>query len=272
MQTEPPLAQVPGNRLDLLRLFVRHHAVALAVVKQDSKKLAGVVMRGDLLRHPTQTQTALLMNPNPNTMYAQAHVREAATLMVEARVPILPVVSGSNDVLGVVATLDLLQVLESHPGRVQTHLRRSVTPAYQSTPVRVAKEILDITGTPALPVLDDEGRLVGIVTDHDILQGASVRESGQPSEAGIGAQEDEADREGLRHLRRLALPTAELLLPDVPVSQIMVRDVVTVGPLTTVGEASRLMVARRIDQLPVVDERGRLLDMLTDLDLVRALC
>jgi CBS domain-containing protein len=271
MQADAPTATVPGNRLELLQLFSKHALQGFAVVKLGTRKLAGVVTRSDLLRNPKENQTALLMNPNPHTMYSQAALQEAARLMVAAQVPILPVVSGSNDVLGVLGTTDLLEVLANNTGRCQTHLRRRVVPVHRSTPARVAKEILDITSTPALPVLDDEGRLVGIVTDNDLLQRAAIRHGSERSVVGISPDEDEWNREGLRNVRSLAHPTSELELPEMPVERVMVRAVLSVRPVTLVGDAARLMVENGVSQLPVVDENGRLVDLLTDLDLMGAL-
>jgi CBS domain-containing protein len=271
MQADAPLATVPGNRVELLHLFAKHNRQGFAVVKQGTKKLAGLVLRADLLRHPHENQTAMLMNPNASTMYAQAHLQEAARLMVDANVPILPVVTGSNDVVGVISTLDILEIMTAHAGRVQAHLRRHVVPIHQGTPAIVAKEILDITGAPALPVLDPLGRLTGIVTDFDLLQRASVRHTTQTTTVGIEPDEDDWNREGLRNVRSLAHPTSELQLPDVAVERLMVRKVISVNPLTPIGEAAQLMVTHGIHQVPVVDPKGKLLDLLTDLDVVAAL-
>jgi CBS domain-containing protein len=52
-------------------------------------------------------------------------------------------------------------------------------------------------------------------------------------------------------------------------ADIMTRDVVSVRPETTLAEAVRLMLARQISGLPVVDGDGRLVGMLTEGDLLR---
>ena len=58
--------------------------------------------------------------------------------------------------------------------------------------------------------------------------------------------------------------------PEGPVSAIMSRPVVTVGPRTPIDRAARLLFDRRIGCLPVVDE-GRLIGILTQTDAVAAL-
>src|SRR5688572_19396536 len=111
MDPSPPTAEVPSARADLVALFTKLRVRGIAVVKAGSKKLAGVVLRTDLLRDPDETQVSLIMNPNPYTMYMQAPMREAAAALVQTQMPLLPVVTGSNDLVGVVSTESCLQAL-----------------------------------------------------------------------------------------------------------------------------------------------------------------
>jgi CBS domain-containing protein len=97
-----------------------------------------------------------------------------------------------------------------------------------------------------LPVLDDGGRLVGIVTDRDLRQ--MVPEPAvQEQLGGIGR--------AFNVLR---------------VAELMTWGVVTVQPETDVRHGARIMLGQKIGALPVVD-RGRVVGMLSALDLLRAL-
>jgi CBS domain-containing protein len=49
----------------------------------------------------------------------------------------------------------------------------------------------------------------------------------------------------------------------------MTTEVVTVTPATTVAEATRTVVQRRVAALPVVDHEGRLVGIVSELDLLR---
>ena len=51
-------------------------------------------------------------------------------------------------------------------------------------------------------------------------------------------------------------------------SEVMARDVVTVRPETTVKEIAELMAQRRISGIPVVDETGELVGILSETDLL----
>lgn len=94
-----------------------------------------------------------------------------------------------------------------------------------------------------LPVVDSEGRLVGIVSLGDIR-------SAQPSPA-------------------TALSVWELnyLLSALRIDKIMTRDPVTIGPDATIGEAARTMLEHRVSGLPVTDEEGKVVGMITESEI-----
>jgi acetoin utilization protein AcuB len=96
-----------------------------------------------------------------------------------------------------------------------------------------------------LPVLH-EGRLVGIVSDRDLKEAS-------PSKA-------------------TTLDVHELyyLLAELHVKDIMTRDPVVVSPDSTVEHAAQLMLENTISGLPVVDDAGKVVGILTQSDVFRA--
>ncbi len=100
-----------------------------------------------------------------------------------------------------------------------------------------------------LPVVDEEGKLVGLVTQRDLLAIAS---------GAIGANLLQAARE-------------RLIEENTFVAEVMVRDPITVRPDTPLDEAARSMMAEKIGALPVVDEEGKLVGLVTQHDLLRLL-
>jgi CBS domain-containing protein len=116
----------------------------------------------------------------------------------------------------------------------------------------------DISG---MPVLDEAGRLVGVVTDHDlILRNAPIREpryfavlSGYIP---LNLEEHRHYREQLRHT--MAVTAGDMVEPDAP----------TVTPDTPLEEAMELMLDPKVTLLPVLDE-GEVVGVVTRTDLVR---
>ncbi len=96
-----------------------------------------------------------------------------------------------------------------------------------------------------LPVLDENNRVAGIVTDRDLRYFVSPR---------LGTiSENTSDRESLSR----------------PVHQIMVRKVICATIGMTLPEAAQMMMANRIGCLPVVDIDRRVMGIITTNDLLR---
>ncbi|MEU7746049.1 CBS domain-containing protein [Nonomuraea sp. NPDC049158] len=118
----------------------------------------------------------------------------------------------------------------------------------RTDPVRQAIREMHGHDITAAPVVDDAGRLVGVVSELDLLRG-----------------EFEPDpRASLRPVDPSAEP------PPRRVMEIMTREVVTVTETTDVTAAIDLMVGKRIKSLPVV--RGeRVVGMVSRRDLMAML-
>ncbi|HLF26160.1 MAG TPA: CBS domain-containing protein [Anaerolineae bacterium] len=95
-----------------------------------------------------------------------------------------------------------------------------------------------------LPVVAGDGRLVGIVTIGDVREAS-------PSDA-----------------TTLSIYELNYLLAQLTVDRIMTCQVLSVGPNTTIREAARLMMERKVSGLPVVEE-GRVIGILTESDIFR---
>jgi CBS domain-containing protein len=96
-----------------------------------------------------------------------------------------------------------------------------------------------------LPVTNESGELMGIVTDRDIRLNL-------PSQA-----------------TSLSVWEINHLLARLTVDKVMTRSVITVGPDREARDAAQLMLDHTIGALPVVDG-GRLIGIVTETDLLRA--
>lgn len=106
----------------------------------------------------------------------------------------------------------------------------------------------------ALPVVDAEGRIVGVVSEADLL----LKEEYVPGQKGTGA---------LIALGRKRLERRKAA--GLVARQLMTQPAVTVRPEAPVQEAARLMHGRRVKRLPVVDEEGRVVGIVSRADLLK---
>ena len=96
-----------------------------------------------------------------------------------------------------------------------------------------------------MPVVDKNGKLVGIVSDKDLLRVT-------PSPA-----------------TTLSAYEIPYLLSKVKVSDVMTKKVITVTEETPVEEAARIMVDNKIGGLPVVDESHVVVGIITETDIFK---
>ena len=271
MDKNPPVAEVPGRREDVLHLFAKHSVSGLAVVKAGTKKFAGIVTRKDVFRNPEEDQLALLMNKNPITISPNASIRTAAKIFYEKKIHGIPVVS-KGLLVGVISPRNIIKQISKLDGDVvEDYVESPFVPIYEGTPLPVVMKIFRITDMPALPVLGSNTKLVGIVTDGDLFNFSLVREGIDISNIGIGEDEDLWTWEGIRDIMRLYYETSKIELPEVAVKEVMVRDVITVYKREKIGEVARKMIENGIDQMPVVDENNEIIGMIYDTDLMKAL-
>lgn len=102
----------------------------------------------------------------------------------------------------------------------------------------------------AFPVVDDARRVIGVVSEADLL----VKEAVQADGTSLLA--------ALRHFRE------EDKAAGITAGDLMTGPAVTIGPDAPVEEAARRMYDRRVKRLPVVNEAGLLLGIISRVDVL----
>ncbi|PPK67234.1 CBS domain-containing protein [Actinokineospora auranticolor] len=120
------------------------------------------------------------------------------------------------------------------------------------TPVKRAAELLANHGYTALPVVDDEGDLVGMVTEADVVRDRFPADARRP---------DPGDGSG---------DGAGAVMPAATVDQIMTSPAVAMSAGTDVAVLARVFTDDRRRCMPIVDG-ARLVGVVTRRDLVRVL-
>lgn len=271
MNPDPVVVEIPGNRRDALRLFGKYEISGIPVIKQGTQKLEGVVTRSDVFNKVNEDQLAIIMNEDPITITPRDTIQKAAQLLHDHRIHGLPVVEKGN-LVGVLSPTDLIKYVTQMEGKeIETYRSSLCVPVYEETPIPVVLKILCITDAGALPVLNIDGDLVGIVTDGDLFALSHLEEGVAESELGIGEDEDVWTWEGLRDVMRLYYATSKMELPSVPVKEVMITDIHKVYKKSPVTAAAEKMLKNNISQLPVTNSADGLIGMIYDIDLMRAL-
>jgi CBS domain-containing protein len=102
----------------------------------------------------------------------------------------------------------------------------------------------------AFPVIDDDNKVVGVVSEADLLTKEALEFSGPGRISTMLHHREQGKAAGV---------TAEDLMTKPPV---------TVGPDDLVSAAARLMYSRRVKRLPVVDDDGRLAGIVSRVDVL----
>ena len=120
----------------------------------------------------------------------------------------------------------------------------SVTP--ETSLLKVGKLMKD-HHVRRLPVLDEKGRVVGIISDRDVRDAS-------PSKA-----------------TTLDMYEMHYLLAELKAKNIMTTNPLTVKPSDSVEQAALLMLDNKVGGLPVVEESGKLVGIISDHDVFKAL-
>jgi CBS domain-containing protein len=288
VQADTPLAEAVELLLDKVYR-------ALPVVDQEGR-IVGILTDGDLLdrvdllavsaqKELNEAETAQelhhlrqsgqtvgeCMTPNPVTVTDDATIAQAVNMMVEHNIKRLPVVDAQRKLVGMVSRVDVLRALAQPP--VAESPRKSPPPGQHvrvgdvmmtNVPtVRINASLVEIVNLLVghaqrrVVVVDEQRRVVGIITDGDLIKRATTAERG-----GI-----------IQSLtRRLPLGQAESFqLSQRTAAEVMTGQVVTATPETSLLEALRLLLEHKIKRLPVVDAGGRLVGLVGRGGILQAL-
>lgn len=269
MSTDLIVGYVPGTVKSALNLLAKHNVSGMPILKKDTKKVVGVLTRTDIFKNADEEQLALIMSKEVHSVTNDQDIKDAAKLLLEKRIHGLPVVNKKKNLVGIISPKDILKVLSDKNEReTENYFTNIVAPTYQDTPINIAMEIINITSENALPVLNDELKLIGIVTDGDLFKLSHIHESVSQTNMGMGGDEDQWTWEGIRDTVRLHYSTSEVTLPQIPVKEIMITDVVKGFKNTTVSEIANSMLKHDISHIPIVDANDRLIGMISDIDLM----
>lgn len=263
-------ATVPGSRDDVLKILKSGHISGVPVVKD--KKLVGIVTRKDIFRHPEEEQIALLMTRDPITITPGASIADATKLILDNDVRRLPVIT-DRTLVGIVTIADIIRAIADMNIKtpVGDYVKDRLVVVWDETPLPVVIEILKLSKASAAPVLNAKNELVGIVSDVDLIAMSEIEDSVEMSNMSAGSDDDAWTWESIRDTMNLYYGVSRIKLPEIPVKEMMIKDVITASRHSEVSECAKKIWKNKIEQIPVITTERKVTGLLKDVDLLRVL-
>ena len=252
---------------------------------------------------------------------------KAVDVMVSRSIRRLPVVDAANKLIGLVTSTDLINffgggdffniIKVKHRGNFYSAINEPIEQITARNVIyaNLKESFVDVlekmvkTGYGAIPLLTDDGKIYGIITERDVVNLLAGKPSDKKVEDVMTTElitideeasvEEASKRMISNHIRRLPVLKGDkitgivvamdllrffggdafrkLILGNVdevmstPVREIMSTQLFTVSPKDSLGSAAELMRNFRVGSLLVLDADSRPLGIITERDLLLAL-
>ncbi|BAD85375.1 hypothetical protein, conserved, containing CBS domains [Thermococcus kodakarensis KOD1] len=208
-----------------------------------------LIIRSHLKWDPTKAKVRDVYKPAP-VIKPDEDLSKAAKLMIEVDLRSLPVGESKAEIIGVVNDMAVLERVAQEKfgkGKVEEYMTKDVITLKPSDTVAKALAVMRDHAISRIPIVNDEGKLEGLVTLHDlIIRFIKPRFRAQAGEV-----------------------AGEKIPPfSMPLRDVMIRGVITILPDATVREAVATMKDNDIDGLVVVNEDNKVVGILTVKDLL----
>ena len=261
---------LPGSRDEVLKILKNKHISGVPVLKDS--KVVGIVTRTNLLQNPEEEQLALLMTRNPITISPGSDLPTAARLLLEHHIRRLPVVD-EGKLVGLVTVADVVGTIADMniDIPIKDYVEKEVVAIYSQTPLPVVARIMELAGVKAVPVLDSNLELIGIISDRDIISASTIEDSVEVSDMSAGSDDDAWTWESMRDTMSIYYSVSRIKVPNLIGRDVMIKEPITATYITSVSDCARKMKRSRIDQVPIINSNRKLQGLLRDHDLLKPL-
>ena len=233
-----------------------------------------------------------IVTRKPKFVSPQTPVQEVIKVMTCNHIDMVPVLEGA-DLVGVITTTDLIKLffrLEDVIHKLCPKLNKDLPPfetaSKSSSKAKIlytwffrtvqeimteqvinlepqdyiarAIEVMQTEECRHIPIIDEQGKFIGLVSDRDILRNLPYASRRPPS----------APKRFREHLFATESWTTNFLMP---LESIMVRNVSHISPSCKIREAADILYKKKISCLPVIDKEKNLSGILTVTDMIREL-
>ncbi|MBU1015800.1 CBS domain-containing protein [Patescibacteria group bacterium] len=142
---------------------------------------------------------------------------------------------------------------------VSEFMTKNVIAIKEGEPIKKVFKLMDEHGILGLPVLNDEGAVIGIVTETDLIRHFTTLKAPR----GINILGSIIYLNNIEDFNRNLKDHCAELVKDV-----MTEDVSTIMHNATLADVINLMGERKVNRLPVIGEKGELVGIITRKDII----
>ncbi|MCW1296735.1 MAG: CBS domain-containing protein [Candidatus Parvarchaeota archaeon] len=176
-----------------------------------------------------------IMTKDVITVDGESEIQKVISLMESRGIKELPVTDFKRRLIGMVTIYDLMDLVKV-TGKIKIKSLMFFPPTLKKdADVEDAVKLMVETGLEAIPVIDENYKVIGIVSDYDVLK------------------------------VYLGLP----IFKKVVVKDIMKKEFQCLNEEETIGKARRIMNFYRIDRVPVLDKNGKVIGLILSIDIFR---
>ena len=257
------------------KLMLRHRISTLPVLNEG--RMVGIVTKSDISNRLAQAEPLwrrrpidqipikLLMTESVITIYPEASISQAASLMLENTVHNIPVVKNGN-IVGIVTRTDLVRYVAENTEEVKTKIPKLMTEdvvsVHRHHTINHVIDEMNKNEIERVVVKDDAGKSVGIISREYLALNLLTDIQGDLSTKNIkmARKSSPGGQKTYRYVKEVPL-TAE---------DIMISPIISIDASENVSAAAKRMIEERVTALPVSDGED-IVGILSRTDIMKAI-
>lgn len=256
------------------KLMLRHRISTLLVLNEG--KMVGIVTKSDITNRLAQAEPLwrrrpidqipikLLMTESVITIYPEASIFQAATLMLENRVHNVPVVK--NDIVGIVTRTDLVRYVAENSEEMKTKIPKlmseDIISVHRHHTINHVIDEMNRNEIERVIVKDDAGKPVGIISSKSLALNLLTDFQGELSTKNIkmARKSSPGGQKTFRYVKEVPLIAEDIMVS--PINSIDVNE--------NISEAAKKMIEEGVTALPVSDGEN-IVGILSRTDIMKAI-
>jgi CBS domain-containing protein len=257
------------------KLMLRHRIGTLPVLNEG--KMVGIVTKSDISNRLSQAEPLwkrrpidqipikMLMTETVITIYPEASITQAATLMLENGIHNVPVVKNGN-IVGILTRTDFMRYIAENAGKMSIKIRNLMTEdvisVHRHHTINHVIDEMNKNEIARVIVKDDDGKSVGYISRRSIALSLITDSEGDISTKSIKMvrRSSPGGQKTYRYVKQMPV-TAE---------DIMVSPVISIDVNENISAAAKKMIEEGLTGLPVSDGED-IVGILSRTDIMRAI-